>query len=163
MEFQTTEFIASTLRSYGLNPTLFPTTGLMVDIGPEGERVAIRADIDALPIHEHEHEHDHGKTGDAHSPKQATADGHAHDHADDHTHDHDDNDHSAGHERDGDDAHSDLSAEYHFICTNIAALSQLQLSVFKHWPRIHSVDAVVVSDKGQKAARLRAKAPVLRW
>lgn len=57
MEFQTTEFIASTLRSYGLNPTLFPTTGLMVDIGPEGERVAIRADIDALPIHEHEHEH----------------------------------------------------------------------------------------------------------
>lgn len=49
-EFATTEFIADTLRSYGLTPQLFPGTGLMVDIGPATERLAFRADIDALPI-----------------------------------------------------------------------------------------------------------------
>lgn len=53
-EFKTTDFIAQTLRSYGLSPVRFPRTGLMVDIGPHTpERLAFRADIDALPIHEH--------------------------------------------------------------------------------------------------------------
>lgn len=53
MEFATTDFIAETLISYGLTPHKFPTTGLMVDIGPETEeKLAFRADIDALPISE---------------------------------------------------------------------------------------------------------------
>ncbi|AZA10825.1 amidohydrolase [Corynebacterium gerontici] len=57
MEFATTEFIAMQLRAKGLNPQRFPNTGLMVDIGPDTpERIAFRADIDALPITEHEHE-----------------------------------------------------------------------------------------------------------
>ncbi|GAB3942072.1 amidohydrolase [Corynebacterium tapiri] len=52
-EFRTTEFIAEVLRSYGLEPVLFPGTGLMVDLGPDGgERIAFRADIDALPLTE---------------------------------------------------------------------------------------------------------------
>lgn len=53
MEFATTDFIAETLISYGLTPHKFPTTGLMVDICPETEeKLAFRADIDALPISE---------------------------------------------------------------------------------------------------------------
>ena len=51
-ERQTTAFLAETLRSHGLAPQLFPGTGLMVDIGPAGGRVAFRADIDALPLTE---------------------------------------------------------------------------------------------------------------
>lgn len=52
-EIQTTEFIDRTLRAYGLTPQRFPSTGLMVDLGPAGgERLAFRADIDALPIME---------------------------------------------------------------------------------------------------------------
>lgn len=53
-EVETTRFIARTLREYGLEPQLFPETGLMVDIGPETElgRLAFRADIDALPVTE---------------------------------------------------------------------------------------------------------------
>lgn len=52
-EHQTTEFLATVLRAHGLEPTLFPGTGLMVDIGPaDTERVAFRADIDALPLAE---------------------------------------------------------------------------------------------------------------
>lgn len=52
-EHQTTEFLATMLRAHGLEPHLFPGTGLMVDIGPaDGERIAFRADIDALPLTE---------------------------------------------------------------------------------------------------------------
>ena len=52
-ERRTTEFITTVLREHGMTPTLFPTTGLMVDIGPGvGPRIAFRADLDALPIEE---------------------------------------------------------------------------------------------------------------
>lgn len=53
MEYDTTTFIANVLRRHGLEPHLFPGTGLMVDLGPEDDqRLAFRADIDALPIPE---------------------------------------------------------------------------------------------------------------
>lgn len=51
-EHKTTAFLAMILREHGLEPTLFPGTGLMVDIGPDGGRIAFRADIDALPLTE---------------------------------------------------------------------------------------------------------------
>lgn len=53
-EVETTRFLSRTLREYGLEPQLFPETGLMVDIGPDTElgRLAFRADIDALPVTE---------------------------------------------------------------------------------------------------------------
>lgn len=51
MEYRTTEYLASVLKDHGMEPHLFPGTGLMVDIGPEGDsRLAFRADIDALPL-----------------------------------------------------------------------------------------------------------------
>lgn len=53
MEYNTTEYLAGVLTEHGMTPVLFPGTGLMVDIGPpEGERLAFRADIDALPLTE---------------------------------------------------------------------------------------------------------------
>ena len=53
-EVETTDFLASILQDYGLEPQRFPQTGLMVDIGPDTElgRLAFRADIDALPVTE---------------------------------------------------------------------------------------------------------------
>ena len=53
-EVETTNFLASILQDYGLEPQRFPQTGLMVDIGPDTElgRLAFRADIDALPVTE---------------------------------------------------------------------------------------------------------------
>lgn len=53
-EVETTNFLASILQNYGLEPQRFPQTGLMVDIGPDTElgRLAFRADIDALPVTE---------------------------------------------------------------------------------------------------------------
>src|SRR5258707_15468432 len=53
-EFATTQFVASLLADAGLNPKVLPGgTGLTCDFGPEhGPRVALRADMDALPMSE---------------------------------------------------------------------------------------------------------------
>jgi amidohydrolase len=53
-EFSTTQFVASHLADAGLNPKVLPGgTGLTCDFGPEdGPRVALRADMDALPMSE---------------------------------------------------------------------------------------------------------------
>jgi amidohydrolase len=51
-EHATTALVARTLSSAGLQPRLLPGTGLICDVG-EGERtVALRADLDALPLTE---------------------------------------------------------------------------------------------------------------
>ena len=58
-EIRTTTVIAERLRAAGLSPVLLPGTGLFCDIDPDpasgtlpGRRVALRADIDALPLEE---------------------------------------------------------------------------------------------------------------
>src|SRR3954470_6564080 len=53
-EFATTQFVASHLADAGLNPKVLPGgTGLTCDFGPEnGARIALRADMDALPMAE---------------------------------------------------------------------------------------------------------------
>ncbi|WP_067843313.1 M20 family metallopeptidase [Nocardia lijiangensis] len=52
-EFGTTEFVAAWLTKAGLSPQKMPGgTGLICDIGPEGPRVGLRADMDALPLQE---------------------------------------------------------------------------------------------------------------
>lgn len=54
-ERRTTEVVAARLRAAGLSPRLLPGTGLVCDIGPSPvesgrRRVALRADLDALPV-----------------------------------------------------------------------------------------------------------------
>ena len=52
-EVETTDFLVSVLAEHGLEAVRFPGTGCYVDIGPEtGERLAFRADIDALRVPE---------------------------------------------------------------------------------------------------------------
>lgn len=52
-EFATTEFVATWLGKAGLTPQVLPRgTGVICDIGPEEPRIALRADIDALPLQE---------------------------------------------------------------------------------------------------------------
>ncbi|MDV6263278.1 M20 family metallopeptidase [Rhodococcoides yunnanense] len=59
-EFGTTAFVIEQLEAAGLSPKPLPGgTGLICDIGPDGPRVALRADMDALPLQE--------KTGAAYS------------------------------------------------------------------------------------------------
>jgi amidohydrolase len=50
-ERRTTRLVADRLARAGLRPVLLPeTTGLYADLGPEGPLVALRADLDALPM-----------------------------------------------------------------------------------------------------------------
>jgi amidohydrolase len=50
-ERRTTRLVADRLAGAGLRPVLLPqTTGLYADIGPGAPRVALRADLDALPM-----------------------------------------------------------------------------------------------------------------
>ncbi|WP_454051295.1 amidohydrolase [Cellulomonas sp. Marseille-Q8402] len=56
-EQRTTRLVADRLRLAGLTPKLLPGTGLTCDIGPSTvetgrRRIALRADIDALPVQE---------------------------------------------------------------------------------------------------------------
>src|SRR5258708_27647517 len=52
-EFGTTQFVAAHLADAGLNPKVLPAgTGLTCDIGPDHPKIALRADMDALPISE---------------------------------------------------------------------------------------------------------------
>ncbi|MEO9238606.1 MAG: M20/M25/M40 family metallo-hydrolase, partial [Jatrophihabitantaceae bacterium] len=53
-EHRTTELIDRTLTGFGLQPRrLSSGTGVIADIGPGPEFIALRADIDALPLHDH--------------------------------------------------------------------------------------------------------------
>ena len=54
-EFTTTAYVASQLQAAGLEPRILPGgTGLTCDIGPSnGPRIALRGDIDALPLEEY--------------------------------------------------------------------------------------------------------------
>jgi amidohydrolase len=50
-ETRTTALIVDQLTSFGLDPTVLPGgTGVLCDIGTHGPLIALRADIDALPI-----------------------------------------------------------------------------------------------------------------
>lgn len=52
-EYGSTELIAAVLRSAGLQPSILPGgTGLICDVGSGSACVALRADIDALPVTE---------------------------------------------------------------------------------------------------------------
>src|ERR1700748_631122 len=53
-EYATTQFVAERLADVGLNPKVLPGgTGLTCDFGPEHEpRIALRADMDAVPMPE---------------------------------------------------------------------------------------------------------------
>ncbi|MDD7963833.1 amidohydrolase [Actinomycetospora lemnae] len=51
-EFETTRLCAEILTDAGLRPRLLPGTGLICDIGEGPRTVALRADLDALPLTE---------------------------------------------------------------------------------------------------------------
>jgi amidohydrolase len=49
-EFRTTQRVAERLQRAGLAPELLPGTGVVCDLGVAGPVVALRADLDALPL-----------------------------------------------------------------------------------------------------------------
>jgi len=49
-ETRTTRVVAERLDQAGLSPRLLPGTGLVCDVGAHGPMIALRADLDALPL-----------------------------------------------------------------------------------------------------------------
>lgn len=88
----------------------------------------VEAEVES-PLHKEEH-------GDHHGDK--------HEHEDDAEH----------HEHE--DGHSEFHATYHFQCTAPAALTYIDVQLFKLFPATEEIDAQFISDKGQGAAELNA-------
>jgi hypothetical protein len=59
--------------------------------------------------------------------------------------------------------HADLSADWVFDCQNPQALTQLRVDLFEAFKGIRRIDVKGVSEKGQTAARLTPRSPVLRF
>lgn len=61
------------------------------------------------------------------------------------------------------DEHAELSATWRFRCARPAELQDLTLNLFKTFKGLHRIDAVAIGKKGQRATRLTARQPQIRW
>jgi hypothetical protein len=59
--------------------------------------------------------------------------------------------------------HSDLDAEMAFNCAQPSALKQIEIPLFKQYPRLNALKVDMVNPNGQASVTLTAKDPVLRW
>jgi hypothetical protein len=59
--------------------------------------------------------------------------------------------------------HGDLDADFLFTCAQPARLTGVEVRLFQAFPKMHRVDAQVVSGKGQSAMRLSSKMRFLSW
>ncbi|MCV6611226.1 MAG: DUF2796 domain-containing protein [Amphritea sp.] len=99
--------------------------------------------------HDHDEHHDEGHKGHDHDEH----------HDDDHKgHDHDEHDHE-GEET----SHSDYRLEYHFECSNPAALKEIEVNLFKHFSLLHDLDVNYIGPNGQGAAELNPENPRFRF
>ncbi|TVP87391.1 MAG: DUF2796 domain-containing protein [Pseudomonadaceae bacterium] len=67
----------------------------------------------------------------------------------------DDHDHDHKH-GDKEHAHNDISAHYHFTCTNPDALSSAEVSLFESFPRTEKVILQAITPSGQQGGELSA-------
>jgi hypothetical protein len=61
------------------------------------------------------------------------------------------------------DGHADLDATVRFQCDNMAALRGVEVRLFRAFPGLRQIDAVVVTAKGQRGLRLTPDKPLLAW
>jgi hypothetical protein len=60
-------------------------------------------------------------------------------------------------------AHADAEARYEFTCTNAAALSAIDTTVFRQFPRLYRLELQRSGPRGQGGGRLTPKAASIRW
>lgn len=59
--------------------------------------------------------------------------------------------------------HADLAAEWRYTCRAPDQLTGLRVLLFKDFKRLTRLEAAVAGPRGQRAARLSARAPDLAW
>jgi hypothetical protein len=60
------------------------------------------------------------------------------------------------------EGHADLEAEFSFMCRNPEAIKQIEVNLFKYFPKLQEIEVEMVTPQGQKAAELTAKDNILR-
>lgn len=107
--------------------------------------------------HHHEEEHHEEKHHDKDHHDEHHAE-HDHDHEakhNDHEHgDHHDKEHHDNHDSEEGWAHSEFEAEYHYECSDIAALSEIKVNLFESFGSIGELEVQVVMESGQKLIEL---------
>ncbi|MEF1289468.1 zinc uptake protein ZrgA [Vibrio sp. M260118] len=108
--------------------------------------------------HDH-HDHDDHKDHDHHDDHKD----HDHDHDDHKGHDHHDDhkDHDHGHDHEGHDheshehgGHGEFTVEYHFECSDISKLNNIETQWFSHFPSTELIKVNVLTDTKQTALEL---------
>lgn len=105
--------------------------------------------------HDHEDHHDHDKHDhDQHHDHDEHDHGKHHDH-DKHDHEehhnHEKHDHDQHHESNG---HGEFTAEYHYNCTNIPAIKEMETSWFDQFPSTEAIKINILTDTKQAAMAL---------
>ncbi|RHW19947.1 DUF2796 domain-containing protein [Pseudomonas jilinensis] len=79
-----------------------------------------------------------------------------------HSHKHD-HGHAHTHKHDHDNAHNDIEAHYHFTCTNVAALNQIELKLFESFPRTEKLLLQAITPAGQQGGELSPAQNLIRF
>ena len=61
------------------------------------------------------------------------------------------------------EVHSEFEARYRFTCAHPAALSWVEVGLFKAFPSLEEIDVQALSPRGQTGAELTPKEPVLKF
>lgn len=108
-------------------------------------------DVSALLDHHTEHENEHHDHKDGHHDDDPHHDEHAHK--------------QQRHEDHGEHAeetHSEITALYHFECSNVAQLSAVEVNLFNHFPGIEELHTMWVTDNHQGSAELSKSSKTFR-
>ncbi|MEH6567174.1 MAG: DUF2796 domain-containing protein [Halopseudomonas sp.] len=97
---------------------------------------------------------------DLHSPLFAEAHEEAAEHAHE-DHDHDEA-HAEQHADEHEHAHADIEASYSFDCAEPAALTRLELPLFKLYPGLERINLQAITAKGQMGAELSAESGAVK-
>ncbi|PKM28975.1 MAG: DUF2796 domain-containing protein [Gammaproteobacteria bacterium HGW-Gammaproteobacteria-11] len=88
--------------------------------------------------------------------KQANNAHDAHHHAS-HEHEHEHNEHKQA------DAHADISAQFHFLCSQPAALNQIEVILFEAFPGTETLLLQAITPAGQQGGELSATQNIIRF
>lgn len=111
---------------------------------------AAKCDVEHVEVHAPYADEEHD--GEDH-------DGDKHGHSD-HDDDHGDEKHADEHDHEG-EAHSEFTAEYHFECGDIGALTELRTTWFEKFPNAEELDVEMILPSGAGAQELDASNPVV--
>ena len=124
---------------------------------PEAAGCAVtEASVELHGDEEHdEHDHEaHGEEDHDHGEEHAEGEDHDHEeHAEGEEHDHEEHAEEA--------SHSEFHAEYLMTCSDIAALTRIELSYFATFENAEELDVQLVTEKGAAAMEATPEQPVL--